>query len=126
MNSFNGIGNLGDTPVLRNTASNSKSVCNFKIAIDRPYKSADGTSQVDWIPVVVWGGQAESCAKYLQKGSKVAIEGSVRPRRYEDENGVKHNTFEVAASRVSFLDRIRSNAEVATDSVVTSSPELPN
>lgn len=119
MNSFTGIGNLGSDPELRRTPS-GRPVTNFSLAIDRRYYQGEGANrqlvkQTDWIPVVVWAGLAEVCARHLQKGSKVCIEGSIRPRTYKDREGVSHSTFEVVASHVHFLDRIRSNADVSTD-----------
>ena len=118
MNSWTGIGNLGANPELRSTPS-GRSVTNFAIAVDRRYYSGQGEDrelirETDWINVVVWNGLAEVCSRYLQKGSKVCIEGPIRSRAFTDRNGVKHNTFEVNAEKVHFLDRIRSTAE-ATD-----------
>jgi single-strand DNA-binding protein len=112
MNNFQGIGNIGQEPGLRTTPS-GRSVTNFNVAIDRRYYTGEGSDrrlqhETDWIPVVVWGPLADTCAKYLQKGSKIALEGSIRPRSYRDSKGVTHNTFEVVASRVHFIDRIRS------------------
>tara|TARA_Y100000310_G_C20595222_1_gene770154 strand:- start:406 stop:852 length:447 start_codon:yes stop_codon:yes gene_type:complete len=119
MNSFNGIGNLGSDPELRRTPS-GRPVTNFSLAIDRRYYQGEGQNrqlikETDWIPVVVWAGLAEVCAKHLQKGSKVCVEGSIRPRTYKDREGTQHSTFEVVASHVHFLDRIKSNAEVSTN-----------
>lgn len=118
MNNFQGIGNIGQDPQLRTTPS-GRAVTNFNVAIDRRYYSGEGDSrrlvrETDWIPVVVWGPLAENCAKYLQKGSKVALEGSVRPRSYTDSNGVRRDTFEVVASKVHFLERIRGTQDEST------------
>lgn len=117
MNHFNGIGNLGADPELRTTPS-GRSVTNFNIAIDRRYYTGQGDErrlnrETDWLPVVIWNGLAEVCAKYLQKGSKVCVEGPIRPRQYTDRNGVVHNTFEIVAEKVHFLERIRSNDDAA-------------
>ena len=121
MNNFQGIGNLGADPVLRNTPS-GRPVTNFNLAIDRRYYTGQGDEktlqrETDWVPVVVWNNLAHTCSRYLQKGSKICIEGSIRPRTYEDASGVTHNTFEVVARHVHFLDRIRSQNE--------SSQEMP-
>lgn len=123
MNIFNGIGNIGQDPELRKTPS-GRAVTNFNVAIDRRYYTGDGDSrrlvrETDWVPVVVWGPLAENCAKYLQKGSKVALEGSIRPRSYSDAQGTRHNTFEVVASKVHFLERIRG-AQTPADGEATS------
>jgi single-strand DNA-binding protein len=126
MNQFIGTGNLGGDPKLRHTSS-GRAVCNFNVAIDRRYASGQGderriVKQTDWIPIVVWGVQAENCSRYLQKGSKVAVSGRVQPRQYQDGNGVTHNTFEVVADNVEFLGRIRSTEEaqaISLDSETT-------
>jgi len=117
MNSFQGIGNLGADPVLRDTPS-GRPVTNFNLAIDRKYYTGQGDDktmikETDWVPVVAWSGLAATCSKYLQKGSKVCVEGSIRPRTYQDSQGVSHNTFEVVATRVHFLANIRSAEEQA-------------
>jgi len=116
MNKFTGIGNLGSNPQLRKTDSGI-SVTNFSIAIDRTYYQGEGSNRqtvkgTDWIPVVAWVGLAEICCKHLQKGSKICVEGVIRPRSYQNSRGTTHNTFEVIASAVHFLDKIRSNSEV--------------
>jgi len=117
MNTFTGIGNLGADPELRTTPS-GRCVTNFNMAIDRRFYTGQGEDrrlvrETDWVPVVVWNQLADTCANYLQKGSKVCIEGSIRPRQYTDRNSVQHNTFEIVANRVHFLDRIRSTDENA-------------
>ena len=122
MNLFTGIGNVGQDPELRSTPS-GRGVTNFNVAIDRRFYQGTGDDrrlvrETDWIPVVAWGPLAEICSKYLQKGSKVSIEGSIRPRQYDDSNGVRHNTFEVVAAKVHFLDKIKGN-DLTDDSAAT-------
>lgn len=121
MNNFMGIGNLGQDPQLRTTPS-GRPVTNFNVAIDRRYYSGEGDSrrlvrETDWIPVVVWGPLADNCAKYLQKGSKIALEGSIRPRSYTDAQNVRHDTFEIVASKIHFLERIRGAQDDTIDQV---------
>lgn len=113
MNTFCGIGNLGANPTLRTTPSGG-TVTNFNIAIDRRYYRGMGddrtlVKEVDWVPVVCWGTLATTCSNYLQKGSKVSVTGSLRPRTYTDSNGTTKNTFEIIANEVHFLDRIRES-----------------
>ena len=95
------IGRLVKTPELKTTQSGI-SVCNFTVAVNRAYKDQNGGRQVDFIPVVVWRGQAENCAKYLDKGSKVAVAGEIQTRSY-DKNGEKRYVTEIIASDVEFL-----------------------
>lgn len=115
MNTFIGIGNLGQDPTTRTTPSGG-TVTNFTIAIDRKfYRGAGDTrtlvKQTDWIPVVCWGTLATTCSSYLQKGSKVSVQGAVRPRAYTDSNGNSRQVFEIVATEVQFIDRIKSSGE---------------
>lgn len=110
MNTFIGIGNLGSDPTLRNTPSGSP-VTNFSIAIDRKYYRGTGDNrtlvkETDWIPVVCWGSLAQVCSRYLRKGSKVSVQGALRPRTYTDSQGNTRTAFEIVASEVNFLDRV--------------------
>lgn len=70
--------------------------------------------RTNWIPVVVWGVQAEKCSQYLQKGSKILVEGKLSTRSYKDKEGVTRNTFEIVAENIEFLGNIRS-PDRATD-----------
>ena len=120
MNTFIGIGNLGQNPTLRTTPSGS-SVTNFSIAIDRKYYRGTGENrelvkETDWIPVVAWGSLATVTSQYLQKGSKVSVQGQLRPRSYTDSQGNQKTTFEVVASEVHFLDRIKTTETESTPS----------
>lgn len=112
MNSWSGIGNIGNEPILRSTSS-GRSVLNFSIAVDRTIRveTPEGTvsqRSPDWIPIVVFGDAAEHHAKYLQKGTKVAVTGSLRPRSYTDTVGVTHYTFEIQAESIDWLANVRS------------------
>jgi len=96
MNSVELIGNITKDPELRYTKDNV-AVVSFNIAINRINEG------VDFIPIKVFNKQAENCKKYLKKGSKVAIEGSIRTGSYEKEDGTKIYTTEIMANRVHFL-----------------------
>ncbi|SDC85219.1 single stranded DNA-binding protein (ssb), partial [Candidatus Frackibacter sp. WG11] len=65
------IGRLGQDPELRYTP-NGVAVCNFSIAVQRPFTNQQGERDVDWVDIVVWRKQAENCANYLAKGRQVA------------------------------------------------------
>ena len=109
MNRFNGIGRLTKEPDMRSTASGT-SVCTFTLAINRRFKT-EGQQQADFIPIVAWGKTADICAKYLHKGSQVAVCGSVQTRTYDDKNGNKVYTTEVNAEEVQFLSKGNNEAE---------------
>jgi single-strand DNA-binding protein len=100
------IGNLTRDPELKTTTS-GLSVCNFTIAVSRSFSAqGSGEREADFIPVVVWRKQAENAAKYLRKGSQVAIAGSLQTRSYEAKDGSRRYLTEVVASEVQFLNRV--------------------
>ena len=102
MQKWIGIGRLVKNPELKETQSGI-AVCNFTLAIDRPYKDDKGNSRADFIPVIVWRTQAENCGKYLEKGNQCAVVGSIQTRSYDDKDGNKRYVTEVVADSVEFL-----------------------
>ena len=106
------IGNLGKTPELRNTGKTA--VANFSVATSETYKDAEGKQQkrTEWHNIATFGTLAETVAKYLKKGSKVFVEGSLRTRKW-DKDGVTHYSTEIIADEVKFLDAKRDDAEPA-------------
>lgn len=96
------IGNLTRDPELRTTGSGI-SVCSFTVAVQRRYKDQNGERQADFIPVIVWRGLAENCAKYLAKGRKVSVVGEIQTRSYDAQDGTKRYVTEIVASDVEFL-----------------------
>ena len=101
MNQFYGIGNLVRDPEVKTTNAGIK-VCNFTIAINRRMKN-NGEQQTDYLNIVAWRQLAELCEKYLSKGKKVAVIGSIQVRNYEDKNGVKRTSWDILADEVEFL-----------------------
>ena len=96
------IGRLTRDPELK-TTTNGISVATFTLAVDRAFKSKDGEKEADFISVVVWRGQAESCGRYLSKGKLCAVDGRLQIRSYEDKEGNKRTASEVVAENVRFL-----------------------
>lgn len=96
------IGNLTRDPETQETSS-GVTVCRFAIAVNRTYASADGTRETDFFNITVWRAQAENCGRYLKKGSKVAVVGSLQNRSYEDKEGIKRNVTDIVANEVEFL-----------------------
>lgn len=94
------IGNLTRDPELRKTASDI-AVCSFTVAVQRTFSREK--DEADFIPVVVWRGLAENCAKYLSKGKKVAVSGRIQTGSYEDKDGNRRYTTELIADDVEFL-----------------------
>lgn len=102
MNKVYLIGNLTRDPELSETP-NGIALCRFAIAVNRTYSGSDGERQTDFFNITVWRNQAENCGRYLKKGSKVAIVGSLQNRSYEDKEGNKRNVTDIVASEVEFL-----------------------
>jgi single-strand DNA-binding protein len=100
------IGRLVADPELRYTQKGSP-VCDFRIACSRRYKNREtGEFQEDtlFINIVAWRRQAELVNDYLKKGSAVLIEGRLRSRQWESNQGGKRSVIEIVAHRIQFLD----------------------
>lgn len=95
------IGNLTKDPEASTTASGIR-VCRFTVAVNRNY-SSNGERATDFLPVVCWRNQAESCGKFLKKGSKVGLSGSIQTRTYDAQDGSKRYVTEIVADEVQFL-----------------------
>jgi len=102
------IGRLTKEPDLRYTP-NGVAVAKFTLAIDRP-PVKDREKETDFIDVVVWQAQAENCSNHLVKGQRVAVEGRLQIRSYDDSQGVRRKAAEVVANRVIFLDKPKGNS----------------
>ncbi|MBR1676034.1 MAG: single-stranded DNA-binding protein [Clostridia bacterium] len=96
------IGNLTRDPEASETGSGLQ-YCRFAIAVNRPFANADGNREVDFFNIIAWRGQAEICNRYLKKGNKVAIEGSIQIRSYDDKDGNRRQAIDIVADRVEFL-----------------------
>ena len=109
MNKVYLIGNLTRDPEMSETSS-GVAFCRIGLAVNRPYSGADGERQTDFFNITVWRAQAENCGRYLKKGSKVAIVGSLQNRSYEDKDGNKRQVTDIIANEVEFLS-VRSQNE---------------
>lgn len=90
------IGRLTKDPELRYTPGTGTAVSTVTLAVDR-YNSKTQQREADFIPVVVYGKQAESLANYLRKGSPAAISGRIQTRSYDAKDGTKRYITEVVA-----------------------------
>ncbi len=102
MNKVMLVGNLTADPEMRSTGSGI-SVCSFRIAIDRRFKDGEGNKVTDYIPVTCWRQLADLCGRFLAKGRKVGVVGTLQMRNYEDKTGQKRTAYEVVADEVEFL-----------------------
>ena len=97
MQSFICTGKLTKDVELRETP-NGKSVATLSIAVNRSF-----SNDTDFFNITVWNNQAENCAKFLKKGNKVAIIGSIQNRQYTADDGTKRTVTEIQADKVEFL-----------------------
>ena len=98
------VGRLGSDPELKSVGAN-QSVARLSIATSENWMGKDGQKQerTEWHRVVVWGKQAENCAKHLSKGRQVYVEGRLQTRSWEDQQGQKKYSTEIVATTVQFL-----------------------
>lgn len=103
------IGRLTRDPDLKYLQGSGTPVANFSVAVDREFAGKDGKKEVDFIDIQVWGKSAENCTNYISKGSKVAIQGSLRIDTYQNQAGENRKITRVNAVRVQFLDNKNNN-----------------
>ncbi|GIL17795.1 MAG: single-stranded DNA-binding protein [Oligoflexia bacterium] len=98
------VGRLGANPEIK-TVGSGQSVARLNIATSENWVGKDGQKQerTEWHRVVVWGRQAENCAKHLSKGRQVYVEGRLQTRQWEDPQGNKRYSTEIVANTVQFL-----------------------
>lgn len=96
------IGRLTKDPELKFIPGSGTATCTITLAVDKFVK---GEKQADFVPVVIWGKQAESTASYMVKGSQMAISGRIQTRNYEAKDGTRRYVTEVVANEVQFLSK---------------------
>ena len=104
------IGNLGKDPETREMGDGTK-MAKFPIATTETYKNRQGekVSNTEWHNIVLWRGLAEVAINWLKKGDSVYIEGKLKTRSWEDENGVKKYATDIQADNLSMLGSRRDN-----------------
>ena len=120
MNRVHLIGNLTRDPETRTTGT-GLTVCSFTLAVNRRMKKQDGTQETDYINVTAWRTLGENCAKYLSKGKKAGVSGSIQTRTYEAQDGSKRHAFEVVADEVEFLSPVGGSAQRGNSDAVGTS-----
>ena len=122
------IGNLGKDPDVRHL-ENGATVANFPIATSENYKdrkTGEKVSQTEWHNIVVWRGLADITERYLKKGDKVYIEGKLRTRSWQDQDGNTKYTTEVVADNLTMLGKAPDNStasQAQPAAVASSSPQ---
>lgn len=113
MNKFYIIGNLTKDPEISETNSGVK-ICKFSVAVNRSYTNSDGEKKTDFFNCSAWRGLGETIAKYAKRGNKIAVNGSIEMRTYEDGQGVKRNAYDVIVHDVEFLTTRSADNEEQT------------
>lgn len=99
------IGHLGKDPELQMTANQGTPVTKFSLAVSRTYTvRGERREETEWFNIITWNKLAETCEKYLHKGSKVYIEGRLTTRKYTDKEGTQRTVIEVIANEMEMLD----------------------
>ncbi len=124
MNKVYLIGNLTRDPELSTTTS-GVSVCRLSIAVSRRFSNADGERETDFFNITAWRGTAENCAKFLKKGNKIAVSGSIQTRNYERADGTKGFAVDIIADEVEFLSSKNDGSSEGGTSIGANSTNSP-
>lgn len=125
------VGNVGADPEVK-YLDGGVAVANIRLATTENYRDKNGEriSQTEWHNVVFWRGLAETVEKYVKKGMKLYIEGRLRTRSWDDQNGIKRYTTEIFADNMQMLSSkqeqitpmMAQSSSAASKSVMT--PEI--
>lgn len=98
------IGRICADPEIKTTQSGVP-LANFRIAVDRKYKSASGERETDFLTCVAFRRTAEFIQQYVGKGRLVCVSGSIQTRSWEAQDGSRRSSVEIMAESVETLDR---------------------
>lgn len=121
------VGNLGRDPEVRHL-ENGAVVANFSLATSESYRdrnSGELVSNTDWHNIVLWRGLAEIAEKYLHKGDKVYLEGKLRNRSYQDQEGVTKYITEVVGDNLVMMGKVENNTPDMGQGQQSSAPAAP-
>ena len=118
------IGNIANDPESRTTQSGIAQ-CSFRLAVQRRFKGANGERETDFLPVVCWRQTAEFAQRYLAKGRKVAVEGSIQTRSYDAQDGSKRYVTEIIADSVEAVGGREDGAQNAQNTRGTQNAQKP-
>ncbi len=130
MNKIMLIGNLGRDPELQVTPDGTP-VTKFSLAVNRVTKTSSGErkEETEWFNIVAWRQLAETCEKYLHKGSKVFVEGRLTQRKYTDREGLQRTSIDVTITDMEMLtpkSASSSSEGYGTGSSDSGDPFLPD
>ena len=102
------MGRLTADPEMRHTTT-GKSVCTFRLAVNRRFVRQGEEQQADFFPIVAWEKIGEYCNNYFRKGQQVAIVGRIQTRTWDDPEGNKRYITEIVAEEAHFADSKNSS-----------------
>ena len=109
INNITLVGRLTKDSDLRYT-SDGTATATFSLAVNRPFKSANGEREADFINCVIWRKNAENFANFTRKGSLVGITGRIQTRNYENKEGQRVYVTEVVAENFALLESKKDGA----------------
>ena len=121
LNSCDFQGRFAADPELRTTQT-GKQVASFRMAVDRDMVDANGHRPTDWLTFTAWGKTAEFICKFFQKGSMIAIDGSIQTRQYQDKNGNNRTAIEFVVDNIYFAGPKQDNQQGTVDDGGTNPP----
>ena len=122
------VGNVGKDPEMK-YFDNDVSLATFSLATsERGYTTSSGTQvpeRTEWHNIVCWRGLAQVAEKFIKKGSQLYIEGKIRSRSYDDQNGVKRYITEIVADNLELLGRRTAGTDEGSSSNYAGKTETP-
>ena len=125
MNKIILIGNVVNTPEAYTTKSGVQR-SSFRIAVQRRFPNSQGEREADFLNVVAWRQNAEFCNKYLDKGRRIAVEGSLQTRQYDANDGSRRTVYEIIADSVEALSAPTEGQRAANNAGAPSTPPPKN
>ncbi len=126
MNNVSLVGRLTKDVDLRYTTKKMRAVGTFILAVERDPRKVSNEKTADFIPIVTWGKTAEFASKYFFKGTRIALQGNIHTRTWEDEEKNRHYATEVVADRVFFADAKQKDFDDEEDDDLEESKEEEN
>ena len=114
MNNVVLVGNLASDVEMREVGDGRR-VASFRLAVQRRFANQQGAREADFFNVICWRQTADFASRYLSKGRRIAVEGSIQNRSYDAQDGSKRHVTEIIADNIEFCDARPDGARPRTD-----------
>jgi len=111
LNNVSIVGRITKDPEVRTIGSDGTAVCNFTVAVNRPFKDENGDNIADFIQCQAWKKQAEFMGNYIVKGQLIALTGSIHTRTYEKADQTTAYVTEINVDQIQSLERREPQTE---------------